>query len=89
MNLIFDWLKGRFYKAFGWNTGTVVEGPKKGETIEWGTAPVPPVVGQMANHMAISLGKAIEKVFTPVKWLLFGVSAVLILWGIIGLRRRG
>jgi len=89
MNVIFDWLKEKFYKAFGWNKGKVVEGPRVGETIEWGMAPVPPAIGEMASHTAVSLGKAIEKVFAPIKWLLFGVSAVLILWGIMGLRRRG
>jgi hypothetical protein len=45
---------------------------------------IPPTIGELANHSAISLGKAVEKVFTPIKWLLFGVSAVLLLWAFIG-----
>ena len=66
-------------------------GEKVGETIPQAftreseiVGSVPKAVGEMANHAAISLGKAIEKVFTPIKWLLFGVSAVLILWAFIG-----
>lgn len=87
MQMFFDLLKEKFYKAFGWNKGTVVSGPRQGEVVEWGYAPIPPVVGEMANHAAMDLGRAIEKIFTPIKWLLFGVSAVLILWAFIGRKR--
>jgi hypothetical protein len=83
---IWDWIKLNVFEGVAVtvpNSAGVLSGVAA-KIIREEHPEIPPTIGEMANHTAISLGKAIEKVFTPIKWLLFGVSAVLILWAFIG-----
>lgn len=73
------------------NTAAIVLGPPADSVLKV-EEPLPvPRAGEMANHNEMNLveafGEGIFKIFTPIKWVLFGVSAVFILWAIIG--RRG
>lgn len=69
------------------NVGAVVLGPPAYSILVENPAPDPPSIGEMANHAALSFGETVFKIFTPIKWILFGISAVLILWMLIGRRR--
>ena len=83
---MWEWLKLNVFQGLAATKGDAL-GAISGATasiIREEHPEIPPTIGEMANHTAISLGKAIEKVFTPVKWILFEISAVLILWAFIG-----
>jgi len=88
MQIFFDALKNKIFTIFGLNKAAVVSGPKQGEVVRWENYPIPPTVGEMANNAAIKTGTLIYKVFSPLKWILFGISAVMIAWGFLKLVRR-
>lgn len=86
---VFEWLKLNVYQGLAATKGDalgVISGAMA-SIIKEENPDLPPTIGEMANTAALTLGKAVEKVFTPVKWVLFGVSAVLILWAFIGRKR--
>lgn len=85
MNIL-EWLRLNVYQGLAATKGDAL-GAISGATasiIREENPDLPPTVGEMANHAAVSLGEAVFKVFTPIKWIVFGISAMFILWAFIG-----
>lgn len=60
------------------------KGEQPGETVPQAWARETGNIGEMAAKAGTSIGAVILKVFEPVKWVLFGISAVAIAWAFFG-----
>ena len=83
---IWSWIKLNIFQGLSATKGDalgVISGGAA-SVIRYENPQLSPTVGEMATSAAETLGKAIWKIFTPIKWILFGVSAVLLAWAFFG-----
>jgi hypothetical protein len=83
---MWNWIKLNLFQGLGATQGNVlgVVSGSAASVIRYENPDLPPTIGEMANQAAVSAGEVIYKIFTPIKWILFGVSAVLLLWAFLG-----
>jgi len=83
---IWNWIKLNIFQGLSFTKGDslgVISG-SAASIIRSENPELPPSVGEMASTAAETLGEAVWKIFTPIKWILFGVSALLLAWAFFG-----
>lgn len=86
MKNLWTWIKLNLFQGLGVTQGNAL-GAISGSAasiIRYENPDLPPTAGEMANSAAVTIGEAIYKIFTPIKWILFGVSAVVLAWAFFG-----